>query len=178
MSVVRTYAVTIGERERTIRVRRLGDGVTPRCTRYEVSIDGGSVAVIDGARPMPDTLSLLMNGRSWEVGLVDDDDGFEVDIFGVRHQAAVVDPRRKALRMADGVGELVIRTQMPGRVVRVLVAVGDVLEKGQTAVVVEAMKMENELKAAQAGTVQRILVSEGEQIEAKTILIELLSEAS
>ena len=62
---------------------------------------------------------------------------------------------------------------MPGRIVRILVNVGDVVDEGDPLIVVEAMKMENELKATSAGTVSKICVAEGEQVQARTTLIEL-----
>ena len=75
--------------------------------------------------------------------------------------------------MADGAGQNAVKTQMPGRIVRILVGVGDVVEEGDPLIVVEAMKMENELKATSAGTVSKICVAEGEQVQARTTLIEL-----
>ena len=101
------------------------------------------------------------------------EDGFEVEVVGIRHELDVMDPRKKALRMADGAGQNVVKTQMPGRIVRILVAAGDVVDEGDSLIVVEAMKMENELKATAAGTVSKICVSEGEQVQARTTLIEL-----
>ena len=93
--------------------------------------------------------------------------------MGIRHDASVMDPRRKALRMAAGAGADVIKTAMPGRVVRILVAAGDSVEKGAPVIVVEAMKMENELTAPRAGIISRICVEEGAQVEGKTVLVEL-----
>jgi biotin carboxyl carrier protein len=75
--------------------------------------------------------------------------------------------------MADGGSESSIKTQMPGRVVRILVAEGDKVAEGQAAIVLEAMKMENEMKCPREGTVKRICVSEGQQVESRTVLIEL-----
>ena len=169
----RTLLVQIGDSEVSIRVRRLGDGTTGIGSAYEVQIGDGPARVVDAARPDADTLSLLLDGQSWEAGLVSTDEGYEVDLLGIRHDALVIDPRRKALRMAAGAGADVIKTAMPGRVVRILVAEGDEVEKGAPVIVVEAMKMENELTAPRAGTVARICVSEGQQIEGKTVLVEL-----
>ena len=172
MSGTRTFLVTLEGIERSIQVRRIGDG-TGGGRRYGIIVDDGPEEEVDAARPVSDVLSLLMVGRSWEAGLVATHDGFEVDLMGIRHTAQVMDPRRKALRMAGGAGEGVIRTQMPGRVVRILVEPGDELEEGQPAIVIEAMKMENELKSPRAGTVKSISVSEGDEIEARAVLIEL-----
>ncbi|MFN7147737.1 MAG: biotin/lipoyl-containing protein, partial [Myxococcota bacterium] len=83
----------------------------------------------------------------------------------------VVDPRRKALRMAAGAANGMLATQMPGRVVRLLVKPGDVVRKGQPVIVVEAMKMENEMKSPIDGTVAEVLISEGQAVEAGTKLV-------
>jgi len=168
-----TLLVQIGDSEVSIRVRRLGDGATGIGSAYEVQVGDGPARIVDAARPDADTLSLLLDGQSWEAGLVSTDEGYEVDLLGIRHDAVVIDPRRKALRMAAGAGADVIKTAMPGRVVRILVAEGDEVDKGAPVIVVEAMKMENELTAPRAGTVARICVSEGQQIEGKTVLVEL-----
>ena len=74
--------------------------------------------------------------------------------------------------MAEGAGERTLKTQMPGRVVRILVAEGESVEEGQPVIVVEAMKMENELKSPVSGSVQRLCVEEGDQVQARSTLIE------
>jgi biotin carboxyl carrier protein len=167
MSERRTYEVTIGDGTRRVTVRKDAAGA------YLVTVGDGPEFAVDAARPEPGVLSLLLDGRSWDAGLVSTDDGFQVDIAGVIHDAAVVDPMRKALRVSGSEGSAAVRTAMPGRVVRVLVAVGDVVEKGSPLVVVEAMKMENELKAPRAGTVLKVAVSPGQLVDSRAILVEL-----
>jgi 3-methylcrotonyl-CoA carboxylase alpha subunit len=169
----RTYLVRIGESEVAVTVTREGEGPTGIGTAYSVSVGDGPPLWVDAARPDAGTLSLLLDGQSWEAGLVSTDEGYEVDILGIGHDAAVMDPMRKALRMAAGAGADVIRTAMPGRVVRILVSEGEQVAKGAPVIVVEAMKMENELEAPREGTVARICVSEGDQVEGKTVLVEL-----
>lgn len=68
-----------------------------------------------------------------------------------------------------------VKTPMPGRVVKVLVGVGDSVQKGQGVIVVEAMKMENEFKASCAGVVTEILVKPGETVEAGKVLVRIES---
>ena len=69
-----------------------------------------------------------------------------MEVVGIRG-FDVMDPRKKVLCMADGAGQNAVKTQMPGRIVRILVGVGDVVEEGDPLIVVEAMKMEEfELK--------------------------------
>ena len=171
MSSGTVYLVGSGESERSITVRRLG-GNASGGVRYGVRIDGGDEVEVDAVRPVDDVLSIVHQGRCWEAGLVENEDGFEVEVIGHRHQLDVIDPRKKALRMAESAGANAVKTQMPGRIVRILVGQGDVVEEGDPVIVVEAMKMENELKAPCDGTVSSICVDEGDQVQARTTLIE------
>jgi len=73
----------------------------------------------------------------------------------------------------DGAGSGAVSVAMPGRVVKLLAKVGDAVEKGQPLLIVEAMKMENEVKARRAGVVQSVLVSEGASVEGGKVLMEI-----
>lgn len=166
------YLVGRGDDERNIQVRRVAE--TPAGgVRYGITIGDGEEFEVDAVRPVDDVISLVHQGKSWEAGLVETEEGFEIEVVGIRHELDVIDPRKKALRMADGAGQNVVKTQMPGRIVRILVSVGDVVDEGAPLIVVEAMKMENELKATAAGTISKICVAEGEQVQARTTLLEL-----
>ena len=171
MNSGRVYLVRLGQDERSITVRRLSDSSDAN-VRYGIKIDDNEEVQVDAIRPVDDVLSLLYQGRSWEAGLVEIEDGYEVEVVGLRHEFEVMDPRKKALRMAEGAGERTLKTQMPGRVVRILVAEGESVEEGQPVIVVEAMKMENELKSPVSGSVQRLCVEEGDQVQARSTLIE------
>ena len=172
MSGKLSYLVTHEGRERALVVRHIGQAPGGG-DRYGITIDDGDEVVVDSVRPVADVLSIVHRGRIWEAGLVETNEGFDVELVGIRHDVGVVDPRRKALRMAEGAGEKSLKTQMPGRVVRVLVAEGDEVLEGQPVIVVEAMKMENELKSPCDGSVLRICVDEGDQVQARSVLIEL-----
>jgi biotin carboxyl carrier protein len=173
-----TYEVTVGDGStRTVRIVRTHQGKEDSATyRVEFLAEDGSVEQqvdLDTIRPEPGVLNLMYAGRSVEAGIVPFDEGVDVDILGLRHEVVVVDPRRKALRTGSASSGGAVKTQMPGRVVRVLVAEGDVVEKGTPLVVVEAMKMENEIKSPREGTISRIAVSEGEIVEARAVLVDL-----
>lgn len=168
-----TYEITIGPRRHTVRIARLGDGTSGLGGRFAVQVDGGPVRTVESTRPQADVLNLLVGSATWEAGLVDREEGFDVELLGIRHGVEVADPRRKALRLAAVAGAAAVKTQMPGRIVRVLVQAGEVVAKGQALVVVEAMKMENELKAPREGTVKRVAVSEGALVESGAVLVEL-----
>ncbi len=73
----------------------------------------------------------------------------------------------------DGAGSGAVSVAMPGRVVKVLAQVGDKVDKGQPVLIVEAMKMENEVKAKRAGTVLTVLVAEGSSVEGGKVLMEI-----
>lgn len=172
MNITRTYDITAdGEVHRVVVTRIDGDGALGRV--YRISVDGGPEHEVNAVRPVPDVLTLLIDRSSWEAGLVSTEEGWDVEVLGMRHALEVADPRRKALRMAAGGEASVVRSPMPGRVVRVLVSPGDVVKKGSPLVVVEAMKMENELKAPKDGTVRKVQVGPGALVEAKATLVEL-----
>ena len=158
------YEITIGETMRVVDVEATSDG------RYRVSWDGHSHEV-DLLKPTPEAYQMLIDGESWEAGAVAVDGGYLVDVMGLSTPVGVVDPRRKALRLAAGAAGGTIATQMPGRVVRLLTKVGEAVRKGQPVLVVEAMKMENEMKSPIDGTIAEILVSEGQTVEAGTKLV-------
>jgi len=122
--------------------------------------------------PVPGVYSVLLDGRSYDVFVEETPDALVVAIDGFRFEIEVRDPRRltrrSAGRGADGVQTLA--SPMPGKVVRVLAAPGDAVEPGQGILVVEAMKMQNEMKAVRAGTVLTIPVKEGATVTAGEIL--------
>ena len=105
----------------------------------------------------------------------------EVVVDGWRFEVEVEDAARAALRRratrepdaAETSGPAEIRAIIPGRVAAVRVTAGDEVEAGRTLLVVEAMKMQNELRAPRAGTVERVAVGEGETIENGDLLVVL-----
>jgi biotin carboxyl carrier protein len=107
-----------------------------------------------------------MDGRSYEARVEEHPGLLVVVIDGYRFEIDVRDPRRLR-RGASGRGAAGVQTisaPMPGKVVRVLVMAGDVVEAGQGLLVVEAMKMQNEIKAQRAGKVLTVSAREGETV--------------
>jgi biotin carboxyl carrier protein len=100
-----------------------------------------------------------------------------VHVDGREVTVSILDPRHRAARdrsgPADTAGPSIVVSPMPGRVVKVLVAPGDAVAARQGLVVVEAMKMENELRAPRAAQVAEVRVQEGAPVEANTVLIVL-----
>ncbi|MFI5262230.1 MAG: acetyl-CoA carboxylase biotin carboxyl carrier protein subunit [Candidatus Limnocylindrales bacterium] len=106
---------------------------------------------------------------------------FEVTVGGWRFEVLVEDAARAALRERAGhdgrvggaAARLVVHAQIPGRVVSIRVQPGDVVELGQRLLVVEAMKMENEIRAHQAGRIERVAVTAGQLVERGDVLVVL-----
>ena len=117
----------------------------------------------------PGVYSVIAQGCSYEVAVA----GSEMEIGGVRLQFETHDPRKwnPATSSRKNEGREAIKAPMPGKVVRVLVAVGDEVVVGQGLVVVEAMKMQNEMKAPRAGRVAGIAVKEHEAVVAGSVLL-------
>lgn len=160
------YEITIKGALRRVDVHIEPDG------RYRVRWEGED-HVVDVLRPSAEAFQMLIDGESWEAGCVRTDDGYLVDILGASIDVAVVDPRRQPLRLSAKAGEGVVSTQMPGRIARVLVKVGDVVRKGQALLVVEAMKMENELRSPIDGVVSDVLVVDGQSVETGARLVRI-----
>jgi biotin carboxyl carrier protein len=112
------------------------DGTTTRVSvetkdgRTVVRVGDGAAREIDVVRPEPGILSIVLDGKAYDVATVRTEAGYDVDLRGVRHSVGVVDPRKKALRLAAGSNQGSIKTTMPGRVVRALVKEGESVEAG------------------------------------------------
>lgn len=117
----------------------------------------------------PGLYSVLLGGHSYEVRAL----GNEITVNGHRFEFVIEDPRQwKRSGGAEGAqGRAQITAPMPGKVVRLLVAVGDEVVAGRPVVVVEAMKMQNELKAPRDGRVTSVRVEKDQSVNAGTILL-------
>ena len=150
---------------RTIRVEvRGGDG------RYSLSLDASPLEV-DFVPSGRHFASLLVDGESHEVGIEKRPEGFVVQFPGDAVNVFLAQAARVGatpVRRAHGPARLT--APMPGRVVRVLEAPGADVVAGQGLVVIEAMKMENELVSPRAGRVLEVAVCEGQTVEAGALL--------
>ena len=130
----------------------------------------GRVIRVDARVLQPGVMSLLVDGRQYRCVL----DGDSVVVDGRRQEFAVYDPRSLAGRMGAGAGAdgpRSVKAPMPGRVVRVLVAAGDEVAEQQGVVVIEAMKMQNELKSPKAGRVGKVAVMVGDTVGSGDVLV-------
>ena len=147
-----------------VEVRARGEG-------YSVSLDGRPLEV-DAVGLNSGLTSLLLDGRSYEVAVEPEPDGLRVHFPGGSVRVELADASHAASsKSRSASGPTRLTAPMPGRVVRVLVARGASVEAGQGVVVVEAMKMENELRAPRAGRVDQVAVREGQAVEAGALLL-------
>ena len=164
------YEVEIAGRLLHVAVTRAGDG-------FAVTVDGRTRQV-DAARIDAHTLSLRVDTVwSKEVSIAADPVGGQLGVHvGATPVAVTLNGRRRWRRKDEGPGTASGGPQrlvapMPGKVVRVLVKSGDAVTARQPVVVVEAMKMENELRASRVGTVAEIHVREGMSVDAGALLL-------
>ena len=161
--------------------------VTLEGTEHPVDVNprpsGGHDVVFAGKSVVADvvalgaTLSMIIDGRVVDLTVEGTPPKVGVIASGRRVYLEVESDRSRAARAAKSrgatQGDDVVASPMPGRVLKVLVSVGDEVALGQPLVVVEAMKMENELRATRAGTVAEVFVIAGANVEAGTKLVRL-----
>ena len=169
-----TYEVTIDGRDFQVELARGAAGFLCRVTPLGKSPAGARDFSVDAIRAERDVLSLVIAGRSYEVKRALDAGGVNIAVGSTRFAAEVRDPRslRSRRARADATeGPKRISAPMPGKVVRLLVAEKAQVEAGQGLVVIEAMKMQNELKSPKKGVVQKILVDEGSAVNPGDTLV-------
>lgn len=119
--------------------------------------------------------SIIINGKSYTIGTFKQ--GKQIQVFHAGNLYELESISERELSRSGGMGSgLEIISPMPSRVVKLLKNEGDDVAEGEAVVVVEAMKMESELKALQAGKIKTIKVNEGDAVEAKTLLVVLSEE--
>jgi biotin carboxyl carrier protein len=157
---------------------------TPKHVDIEVLAEGRYAVTLDGRRhevdalPLPGAVGMLIDGESFSVEFEEHDDEVAVLVRNQVTRIDVADERRLRLRAGAAQfkveGRQVVCAPMPGKLVKVLVKVGEEVKEGQGLLVVEAMKMENELKSPKNGKVVELLVPEGSAVEnnARLIVVE------
>ena len=136
--------------------------------RLLLKIGDGAEEQIDAVFPEPGVIQFLRGGKSYEFRLesTPEPDIISLDRRGRKLAVKVLDPRslRSRRSPADEAGPKKITAPMPGKVVRILLAAGAIVEAGDGVIVIEAMKMQNELKSPKSGTVQKLLFAEGDTV--------------
>ena len=166
------YFVNVNGHDHEVDLReRLGellvevDGEPMDLVYEEVDKLGQVLAIVNDM-----SFGVSIEGDSAKAGLTIAGHFYDVEIEDERERAA------HAAARAAGAGGGVVKSVMPGIVVSLLVAEGDTVEEGQPLLVLEAMKMQNEISAPVAGVIGRILVGEGEAVSAGAKLVEIKSD--
>ena len=161
-----TYDVLIDGKSYRLELAR-------KSVRWECKLDGVEVA-IDPVLLRRNVLSLLIGGKSYEVRREQTIAGETMSIGTKKYAAELRDPRSLRGHLAESgaaAGKKKIVAPMPGKIVRVLVQEQMEVQAGQGLVVVEAMKMQNELKSPKQGIVQKVMAVEGANVNAGDVLL-------
>jgi glutaconyl-CoA/methylmalonyl-CoA decarboxylase subunit gamma len=170
---VEKFRVRVGEREHEVEVTLDASG------QRRVSVDGQPFEVADaGGHALRVAATADGAARQLEVTLAGAPRPCEAWVSGARAKLSVLTVHEA--RLAEAIGKSAVGSgggsltaPMPGRVVKVLVCEGQAIEHGAPAIIVEAMKMENELQAPSSGVVTRVSVGEGDTVEAGQVLCEI-----
>lgn len=163
------YAAIVNGEEREVEVTELSPG------HYRIEMNG-RVLELDVRAISDTTMSVLSNGQAYDIEFERNPKGGDnLLLRGNVVQVEVLDLRRLRLRRTQAVhgaqeGPAEVASPMPGKVVAVLVEEGQEVQAGEGVLVVEAMKMENELKAPRAGVVRNLVACEGEAVEGNATL--------
>ena len=161
--------IELGGKPRTVEI---GADATRANGRVLCTIDGRAVEA-DAIEVAPGVYSILIAGVSFEVRVEPNATSLRITVAGREYAARIRDPRqwrrnRGAAIEAEGSQRVI--APMPGKVVRVLVKAGETVEAGKGILVVEAMKMQNEVRSPKSGKIERLLVSEGQAVSAGEVL--------
>ena len=161
------YVATVNDESRVVELAGVDD-------RYRVTM-GDEAWDVDARRTPAGVYSLLIDGVSYTATVFERDGVSVVEVGGEWYEIAVEDQTRHIIRTHGGaVGGARSRTltaPLPGKISRVAVGPGDTVQAGETLLVIEAMKMENEFKAVGAGTVAEVRVTVGQAVNAGDVLI-------
>ena len=160
------FGIEIGRRARSIELARVGE-------RLRCMIDGRALEA-DAVEVAPGVYSILIGGQSLEARTEAAGSGLRVFVAGREFSVRVSDPRqwrRRRSGVAEAEGPQQVLAPMPGKIIRVLVNAGDAVEAGQGLLIVEAMKMQNEIRSPKSGKVERLLAGEGQTVNAGEVLV-------
>jgi len=163
------YITTVGEKQFLVEI------IDDR----HVSVDGKVYEVDFESVSGQPVYSLIVDGKSHESYVAQVDDIWQVLMRGRLYPVTVEDEREKRLRAAAGggvaeTGEFHLKAPMPGLVVTIPVVEGQEVKKGQVLLILESMKMQNELKSPRDGKVNRIKVKAGETVEQRQTLLSVM----
>jgi biotin carboxyl carrier protein len=160
-----TYDIIVEDKPHRLELTRAGQG-------FVCKLDGQAIHV-DAILARRDVLSLVIDGKSYEVKREQGREDLHLWVRNARYGVKLRDPRSLRSRRAtagEAAGPRKLIAPMPGKVVRILVEEGASVEAGQGVLVVEAMKMQNELKTPKSGVVQKITAKEGATVNGGDVL--------
>ena len=161
------YVATVNDQSHVV-------DVTGTDGRYRITI-GDSDWDVDARLTAQGIYSLLIDGVSHVADVVDRDGACVVDVGGELYEITVEEQTRHIIRTRGGAAgaarSRTLTAPLPGKISRVAVRPGDAVQAGDTLVVIEAMKMENEFKAGAAGTVAEVRVAPGQAVYAGDVLV-------
>jgi biotin carboxyl carrier protein len=147
--------------------------LTRDANRWRITLDGEPLEA-DAVAIAPNIYSILLNGKSFEVRVTPAPTGaLSLQTDHQEFTAELLDPRAWRARRhgaLEAEGRQQVVAPMPGKIIRVLVQAGEKVEAGQGLIVVEAMKMQNEIRSPKSGTVQRLQAKEGQPVNAGEVL--------
>ena len=162
------FEATVAGKTRVLHVRE-EDG------HYVVAIDDGKPIHADFVK-LASGYNLIIQNRSYVVSLASTNSNYDIQLDGKLFRVELVSELKKAQKRLRG-GELsgagTVIAKMPGKIVKILVHVGEDVHDGQSVIIMEAMKMENELRVLSKGKIKEIRVKEGDSVEAGTTLVVL-----
>lgn len=164
--------IKIGDRKAWVNLLKQDGNI------LEVEVDGKTYNV-DLMHTADGTFSILEGGHSYDIELVPDETPKKYTAYTLyeRYDVEVIDAEARYLqnRNANGTGsgDNKITSPMPGKVVKVLVEEGDVVQEGDTVIIISAMKMESEYKAPKDGTIKKVHVKDQQTVDSNQVLIEL-----
>ena len=163
------YITSIGEREFLVEI----------LDEHHVLVDGKPFEVDFTEISDQPVYSLLLDGSSYEAYVYPTDKTWQVLLHGRLYPAMVEDERERRLRAAAGsevqeTGEFHLKAPMPGLVVAIAVADGQQVQKGDVLIVLESMKMQNELKSPRDGVMARLRVKTGDSVEQHQTMLSVI----
>jgi biotin carboxyl carrier protein len=169
------YEVSVGEKIYRVEMERTENPAGRENSgpvSWNIRLDGREISV-NCLRIGDNSLSLIANGESFETRIDRSGEALTIFLEGKPYHCIVHDPRSLRSSKRTGTheaGEQRITASMPGKVVRVLARAGEAIQAGQGILVIEAMKMQNEVRAPKAGTLKSIVAQQGANVNAGEVL--------
>ena len=163
------YIATSDEREILIEIH----------DEHHITVDGVDYEIDFESVSEHTVYSLLANNNSYEALVYESEEGWQVLLHGSQYVLLVEDEREKRLRASLGGGpaenvDFHLRAPMPGLIVSVPVSEGQNVEKGDVLVVLESMKMQNQLKSPRPGKISRVQIKPGDSVEQRDTLLSVI----